>query len=719
MVESLKALNKQQLYSLAERLDVAIPDTTTEKLREYLAERLDDNTPVSQSVSTPTLAREKQRISSQPFEDILASLQQHGVSTVVITDKQQAVDKYMSVIQGGLVAKLSPERSKVSVTPPISPTFDVDLNLLQDLPTKPSRGKAINVDYPSPESIAVGVDECSRNPWLANVDCIGFLMTSSRKILLRTLEWDQVHSDATFDDLLQCYLWITASQAPLVVGEERFGDILRSSKERLRRSLRKSRQAFVEYLNKYGAKFRWVLDPRLEEDTISGMDWATLVIIVAYARVPRVVNIQEIQRYQELRNYGGRYLYTLTKYVYPEYFMSLLTPARYLALRNASRVEAILPCCSLDDIDDDEIDSLASRIGMVFPPDARRQEYFWEQLSQYRDVKDNLHVVPTLDGVPMADAIDVLKQHTDHNLLKAIGMEPVSLGNWNTRHEFLRRIYNAWLCSPVWKLDDQGVWYVPPGSEEDIYYPFEQLTNAFRQCNSFVDPEASNKQDTEFPVESMTQLASLLEQTPDERNAELRGVITRLTNQQVEKQEDFERYADWIAYLTDKQRDTVINYACWLFLFGMDCRGWKGFGLPYPVCCDKCPVAVRKGERQKNIRRRYSQRYLYETDLEEYGTLAMLAIPMVHYNFFSGSLQPIADYDIVAKDFVNDVIDGKRCLRKSSDALITTAYYILRYTIGLTLDDLNNALERNAAPDPENPCCQPEFNPAEYSSARE
>jgi hypothetical protein len=718
----IEDMPRAQLEKFADKIDILVPqDMDTEELRSYLqrrAQRIPKRILRSVLSSMKTLPRARTGFENLSFNEVLQKLRLYGISTAGITTRQEA----LSAASRALLSSLSSSRAPSSL---VNPTFTVDFNLLENLPTE------TDVDWTTtepPVNILQGASKCkpSQAKHDDSVNCLYFAMTSSKETLLRTLSWKDVHKDATFDDLVQCYLWIRSIGDKKVVSSSRFSDILCSSKEQLRQNIKSSKQQFVSLVNesaKLGCTSEscanfvgWTLDLRMQESVIDRMDWAVLVLICAYARVPRVVNIEEFTRYQRLSNVGGEYLYKLTEAVYPEYFSNkaLLTPARYLALRTPSFLEDELPCCSLDTIGKEEILDIAPRIGMEIPEDQDPVQYFWRELSEYRDVEINRKEPPNLftrngpecpqEPLSMDNALEILSRYPDSALRRFACFRDSC--NTLTRQELLRQAYSVLTSTNktiTWQVTTSGVQWIQ-GTQVQ-HFRFEELSNAFREANAFVSPDTGE----EFAVESMSRLLEALnnEESKSVEQRNLAFIVRDLLSKNVQRQEVMQEFATWFPTLSERQKKASIDFVGWLFRLGMYCRCWKGPGMPYPShsrfgACAGTPTCNQRGERQKNVSECLRQRYFYETGLPE----AMTAIPVLRYDFVTGN----ATKGEELFRFLDALEEGEKKLILASNRLIETSYFFLRYVARLSPREVQEAIQ-----DPQQEVqFQPRFNPAEY-----
>jgi hypothetical protein len=740
---ALARMSRAQLESFANKIDILAPqDMDVEELRDYLQRRSQHipqrilRSALSSSKRPPTVRTNLEKLS---FDEILQKLELYGVSTAGISTKQEALEAASRAISSSF--------STASSVPsaPVEPTFTVDFNLLEDLPmqegvdgstSEPLADRRSASSLQCGVNILQGVSKCALSQQGAqeSTNCLHFAMTSSKKTLLRTLGWTSkqlgngykgVHKDATFDDLVQCYLWIRSIDDKKIVSPSRFSAILHSSKRQLRQNLKSSKQHFIDVSNEQSPYFGcttaecanflgWILDLRMQDSVIDRMDWAVLVLICGYGRVPRVVNIEEFSRYQRLSNMGGEYLYKLTEAVYPEYFNgSLLTPARYLALKTPSFLEDELPCCSLDAIGEREVANIASRIGMVIPDGQDPVQYFWRELFEYRDVETDRKEVPNVCGMSMDEAMEVLRRYPDEALMRFAEQGSVLSGTaasmtsstFDTRQQLLEQVYSGLTSTNSWRTTANGVQHIHGDDVE--YFTFEELSNAFREARAFVSPNTGE----EFAVESMNRLLEALDSSSSGKG-DLAFIIRDLLSRNVQRQDAMQEFTQWFAAVSEERRKASLQFAAWLFRLGMYCRGWKGPGMPYPArrssatCVPSpslgtTPVCNQRGERQRKVCECLRQRKLFKTGLPT----AMTAIPVLSYDFATGNVKKGEELF----RFLDALEDGEKRLMPASNKLIETSYFFLRYVARLTPRELQDVLVDN-----DKKQYQPPFNPAEY-----
>ena len=211
----------------------------------------------------------------------------------------------------------------------------------------------------------------------------------------------------------------------------------------------------------------------------------------------------------------------------------------------------------------------------------------------------------------------------------------------------------------------------------------------------------------EFPIDSMKQLQTLLENAPEGYN------VSALANKVKIGLEAFESGSSTSLYLkrqynnfTEEQKLIARTYIAWMFMYAMWMRFWKGPGNPWPVT----KVNVRRAyarlysgrsspeERDEHIFIQEAVRTsIIETFENDYVLLEWInSLPAAYYDFSTGK-SSFASYPI--KDILDKIAQGDYCMGFGSDTILkTSCHYIINmldFKLGQSFDGfIDNMLPR-------------------------
>ena len=410
------------------------------------------------------------------------------------------------------------------------------------------------------------------------------------------------------------------------------------------------------------------------------------------------------------RNNGGHYD-----------FYSHYSPYRHVALQEPSIMEPFVIQYSKN-----RINELSLAMGMKIPEEIiNKEKYYFDNLKHYNIIlsrdPNNVGPVPDLENIPRRQIKALLEKYTDNELIEGYEMLDRYRTNYRytSRGDLIDRIIrtrsrtnNRWqfrkrTCinanrDNVFELDHRN------DSNEDPLISYGTMKN-YRCWNrdelegiwevqedgtvSFMVPDwVQGDPYQTFPIGSITQLRSLLQETNDQVFDNLRTTINegiRAMNNADARVRGFRNHYQGIH--NDQQR-LVREYLVWMFSTSMYMRYWKGPGNPYPTVWreggrgeDRCNAATRTQNvnNQFGIRTNILERM--PAELEQW----VLSFPRIEYNFNERT-------STVGAEMINFIIEqaqmGNFCLAEGSDHLVQTSYYLTTQILNTDLNGFNRTV---------------------------
>jgi len=213
--------------------------------------------------------------------------------------------------------------------------------------------------------------------------------------------------------------------------------------------------------------------------------------------------------------------------------------------------------------------------------------------------------------------------------------------------------------------------------------------------------------DKEFPIESIKQLKQLVLSMPKKWiEAQPENYILTTLYEKVVKgllsskiistlmnklQKEYNNFDENRKYL-------VRMYLCWVFMFGMWLRFWKGPGTPWPVNWsengggDRCKSWERQGhiEIQAHVRNVILEGLDADEELKEW----IKELPLVEYDLRTLDARMVINGEGPIKNMnslIEEMQEGRFCMAHGSDFTIRSSYYLIINILGMnTEENINN-----------------------------
>jgi len=485
-------------------------------------------------------------------------------------------------------------------------------------------------------------------------------------------------------------------------------------------------------------------------------DKASLIFAILSGKSSPRPDIDDIPRYPTIATYNPATVWQLAYTMYglidtDNNIYSLYPPYVHVALQPPSVIERVIIA-----VNETNVDALMNQFGIVLPtmniPQTQKDKvkYFINEIKHYDPVFKRAPTTippPVLTGYTKDRARTVLAPYTLKEIVEAY--EPIGTwgkrkelievarqearggSQWSWRHKWCNnddtlnvvmgekhgdvdkddpddptlsygvqknyRCYQASELAGFWSEDEEGHFHfrVPDWRPDQPEIGFPAL----------VDPTTGALLIRDFPIESIRQLRTLLENPPPRYNVtELLAKVNEGLNAANNTTIILRRLKDEYESKSADQQYIIRFYLAWLFTYGMWMRFWKGPGFRWPTQWiegggrgERCEVG-RRDEHvfiQQRMHTAIIENYEQYPDLKEW----IESLPLIDYNFTTGEAQIATQGATNIKTILDKIQEGDFCLPHGSDLILKTSYYLIVSLLNFkTGNDFNNFIDQMLPP---------------------
>ena len=471
-------------------------------------------------------------------------------------------------------------------------------------------------------------------------------------------------------------------------------------------------------------------------------DQASLLFAVVSGRSSAKPDISNIPRYQNVATYPPATVWNLADNLYgltngDDNVLSLYPPYVHVALQPPSSIEQVAAA-----VTETNVDNFMDQFGMLLPtedtPQSQKDKmaFFMKQIAQYDPIfkrAQNLPPPPVLAGKTKQQARTILAPYTLKEIVDAY--EPV--GTWTKRNRLIdiileegrggsqwswrRRYCNNDNTFNVMQLENHGdIDKNDPTNPTLSYgvqknyrcYQVDELEASFREDTEdnifhfrvpdykpanaklgekeMIDPTTGAPLTRDFPIESIRQLRTLLQNPPPRYDiGQLAVKVNDGLNAANNANVLMRRLKGEYDAKPDDQKYIIRLYLAWLFVFGMWMRFWRGPGNRWPTQWvegggggDRCETG-RRDEYvfiQQSIRTAISDAYEKMPGLKAW----IETLPLLDYNFTTGEAQVATAGTSTIVTVLNRIQLGDFCMAHGSDLILKTSYYLIARILNFT-----------------------------------
>jgi len=483
-------------------------------------------------------------------------------------------------------------------------------------------------------------------------------------------------------------------------------------------------------------------------------DHASLLFAAVSGTSTSRPDIENIEKYKLVRTYSPENVWLLADKFYnfvdrETQIVSMYPPYIYVSLQDNSAIERLFVS-----VDDNNVDKFLLDYQMPLPPFSiytleRKVKYFKKQIQRYDAIfTRNPNMLPLQiihrENITIQEIIKMLSPYTLKEILETY--EPVNIWkSWEELLDLLREFSGNLTVTPQWSwrhnfcanddtfnvldmdlhkdmdknnLEDPTISYGIPGNYR--CYQILELIAAWNEDEEgifrFTVPDWTNKTkdnitnkmlDKEFPIESIKQLKQLVLSMPKKwiKEQPKNYMLTTLSEKVVKGLLSLKILSTIMNKLQkeynnfDENRKYLVKlYLCWLFIFGMWLRFWKGQGNPWPDTWvengggDRCTLAERiiHIEIQGYVRNVILEGLDADQELKEW----VKELPLVDYDLITLDAKMVINGEGPIKNINNlieQIIGGNFCMAHGSDFTIRSSYYLIINILGInTEENINN-----------------------------